>query len=605
MYVVTVLCVVALVFARAVHAANPNTINYQIHSWNDLREWPSALAKGVRYLKLDPHYMTSDFCAQSVMGIHDARGCFPLNHDTPVPTEPYFTLSDVLDFVSQPSLDRSIHLTLAVCVKFGVDVCGSSSDASNMLALMDEFFHTAQALITSGKINVEFVLDGSVTVGHSCFAQRWRPWNSTYIPGQDPVDAAFSNDAEKGYDRLLVLNPEVGPSLDPSFTLQLLHDVGFGKFPKSQYDVQLWEPSPELHVRKVADYWRETVWDMPVHKKLRFATNTDPMQCLRYAGASTVEHEFPFQQFMGSAVDHSDHTILFLAPTGELMVQHAENGTLVAAGLVPFSSSVVNVDWKKGSLLVANETASVVYSARFELAVVRLTLEQVIHAPSGNAQIAAATFTNSGSVVFAYTLTTDANSVCVSSPAVCFKHSQPIAHVALRTNSKDASVVAFSDVKRNVFVWDTSSSATVATEIGIGTFMSLDHVCDATTSNCVFGLVVGDGYCWNNEVFNKRPTPMLCDSEPYSMDNVMTYTIASEAVFVGSQMSMHVCHPDVMHGSIGMGASPLLNLFYGSAGQLMMSVVNGPVKSTSSPCGDAIERNGALWTVQPLPTMNS
>lgn len=37
-------------------------------------------------------------------------------------------------------------------------------------------------------------------------------------------------------------------------------------------------------------------------------------------------------------------------------------------------------------------------------------------------------------------------------------------------------------------------------------------------------VVVGNGFCWNNEVNNKRATPALCDSTPLAIHQVLTYT---------------------------------------------------------------------------------
>jgi hypothetical protein len=58
------------------------TIGYQIHSYDDVAEWPSAFAKGAAHLKIDPQYRTKPFCRNQTHDIaHDPRGCFVLNHD--------------------------------------------------------------------------------------------------------------------------------------------------------------------------------------------------------------------------------------------------------------------------------------------------------------------------------------------------------------------------------------------------------------------------------------------------------------------------------------------------------------------------------------------
>jgi hypothetical protein len=74
----------------SVATAQSNTISYQIHSWNDLNEWPQILKKRATHFKIDPHYADYAFCmSQKRLSPADPRGCFVLNHDGPITTTQY------------------------------------------------------------------------------------------------------------------------------------------------------------------------------------------------------------------------------------------------------------------------------------------------------------------------------------------------------------------------------------------------------------------------------------------------------------------------------------------------------------------------------------
>jgi hypothetical protein len=55
-----------------------SSISWQIHSYNDLREWPQAFIKGTRWLKIDPNYQNAAFCVNQTNVVQDPRGCFLL-----------------------------------------------------------------------------------------------------------------------------------------------------------------------------------------------------------------------------------------------------------------------------------------------------------------------------------------------------------------------------------------------------------------------------------------------------------------------------------------------------------------------------------------------
>lgn len=82
-----------------------------------------------------------------------------------------------------------------------------------------------QMLSTSNKTSI-FLRDSV----NFLFSKRdfWRPWNWTYISGQDPTEALFSDDPKQGYDRFQVLNEQVLPVF-PTFWIDAVSTVNYGK----------------------------------------------------------------------------------------------------------------------------------------------------------------------------------------------------------------------------------------------------------------------------------------------------------------------------------------------------------------------------------------
>jgi hypothetical protein len=202
-----------VVVSACVHIATASVLGHglwaQLHSFNDLREWPQVLAKVARdatplMLKLDPQWVPPSVCAtqQRVRNATDPRGCLLLNHDSIVLSKaPYRhtfnTTFDLLDVLVEPSLAQYFALNAApTVISLCFKGCGGllcPCDAAiepataAWLSLVDEFVATASALIKRAGLNVEFVLDGNGNPGSAaCLAQRWRPWVSgTCVPSVD------------------------------------------------------------------------------------------------------------------------------------------------------------------------------------------------------------------------------------------------------------------------------------------------------------------------------------------------------------------------------------------------------------------------------------
>ena len=112
----------------------------------------------------------------------------------------------------QPYITGNNKLTIALCFKVdGFNPCDGSSAAQNWITLVNELFASYNAFIEENNINVEFVLDGAGTAGggRTCLEDYWRPWNYTWIIGDDPQSALFLDSTENANDRFQIMNTPV------------------------------------------------------------------------------------------------------------------------------------------------------------------------------------------------------------------------------------------------------------------------------------------------------------------------------------------------------------------------------------------------------------
>lgn len=200
------------------------TIQYQVHSYDDLREWPSILLKGAIWFKVDVNYLPANVCALVDRANHsDPRGCFILNHDTPQVNgtfrSTYNTSDDLLDFIFNspysPAFSRQ-ERHIALCFKTTgfspwcvaeytitytltatILTCGASviflrsdnSPSDQMWqSLTTTLVNRIQAYSEKTGIHVDFILDGSGTPGggRTCLSKEFMPYNATWIPDSGP-----------------------------------------------------------------------------------------------------------------------------------------------------------------------------------------------------------------------------------------------------------------------------------------------------------------------------------------------------------------------------------------------------------------------------------
>jgi len=168
-------------------------ISYQIHSNNDLREFPQNLIKGATRYKFDPHYMsTHPNCPANA-------SCLLLSHDKPSSVSSYNTSDELLDYLGSEdfaNLTAQETVTVALCFKAAPEKCVSGSKKfADWLDLVDAFYTAALGTLPD---NVEIILDGDAKPV-DCLVGKWTPWKSVWIVGDSPPDAFYLNTEEGTY----------------------------------------------------------------------------------------------------------------------------------------------------------------------------------------------------------------------------------------------------------------------------------------------------------------------------------------------------------------------------------------------------------------------
>uniref|UniRef100_A0A7S0MXQ1 Uncharacterized protein n=1 Tax=Pyramimonas obovata TaxID=1411642 RepID=A0A7S0MXQ1_9CHLO len=243
------------------------SVDYQLHSKNDLREWNAFFRKGATSLKIDPHYMnTSD--------------TLTLSHDAPILGRyPYSTLDDVLSYFQKaPRIIHDRAIDIALCFKSAPkELCAdeSSEDVINWNKMVDSFFARASDVVEQVKadfnITLKFVLDGDGKPC-DCKADRWMPWNSVWIVKDECSLQCFNSD-EGFCRRFSILNdPDTSDWAGIS-----AEDVHYGKFGLVRdVPLQLWEPDAQDVISGfVEGYMTGRTKGIPSGGGLAFAINVD------------------------------------------------------------------------------------------------------------------------------------------------------------------------------------------------------------------------------------------------------------------------------------------------------------------------------------------
>jgi len=204
-------------------------VDYQIHSYNDLKELPQVLVKGARRFKFDPHYVKNS------SGCGEHKSCLLLNHDNPTTdVATYNTSTELLNYLKSTeftTITDGERVTVALCFKAAPTKCQKTAAFEDWLALVDDFYLQAQSVPKQ----VEFILDGDAKPV-DCLVGRWEKWNSVWI--SSPAEPFYSNAKENDLYRFQILN---NPENKQNWTWLATPEVNYGKFSNGSYPYQLWE----------------------------------------------------------------------------------------------------------------------------------------------------------------------------------------------------------------------------------------------------------------------------------------------------------------------------------------------------------------------------
>ncbi|KAJ6251891.1 hypothetical protein M0813_14747 [Anaeramoeba flamelloides] len=276
---------------------DPN-ISYQLHSFNDRREWKSLIKKQTArpdsdiWWKLDINYADPGL-ASMIPTCKDPvdKGCLVLTHNSPTKGVSYSTPEDLFTFLTDTTNSQFFHnpsqqTYLAFCFKYS-DPCDgwdlkNDTTTQNWMTLVDQMMDDGKEIIQDNNLSVSFIIDGSATPGGSvsdvnkmrlCLKSKWEPWASTFVSTRDPEGAIKSSDSEYGYDRFQVLN-EPSNIIFPPLYFDLMKGLGYGKFQELPYPFLVWEPNFQDAIELILDSYLDGI----KHPKgIRFAINFDPL----------------------------------------------------------------------------------------------------------------------------------------------------------------------------------------------------------------------------------------------------------------------------------------------------------------------------------------
>jgi len=620
----------AVLMTEPVQETPVGPIGFQIHSYNDLREFRSVLRKGARFVKIDPHYISRWKCAEQdrVKNKMDERGCFVLNHDVPEffsMRRTFNTTDDLLDLIASPEIRPFLsyareRLYIALCWKSipGIpDQCESpqSDEVKHWISLVDDFFRKATTVVRENNLNVEFVMDSGVPL--VCHKDRWRPWVST---SSWTIDALFSNNETLGYDRYQVLNPSVGSaetrgleSGAPCGDFLDCAKTKWGKFgssdTSSKHAIQVYEPSNQIDIQRAANIFIDTGVKHPTG--LRFAINVDPAAFQVFSsgfgngpGLNDVVRTNASAPMIARLSDEGRSIVVLRADTASSSLEYAireANGTIssfaplprggdeILRGNVNAVSACVGEDGE--IVLVSSENGR---SALYALKSNQLVYVSNFSAPTTT--LSTRLVRRSGSGIDSAPLVATLGSTANCTVALDFYSLPP----TLATKSATQCLVADDDVPTGIAfdVLDVDSRITVfaAYEIdrtiyGVGATVRRGRFDDAVSAAAVLGvgtapavslsllgtkndiddvavvIVQSDAFCWNNEAQNKDAKIGLCDQEPRSTKNVLSYSygrFADVVDFLLDERSTWLgpCESrNIAHGWFDQGSRPSVVLF--------------------------------------------
>ena len=285
-------------------------ISYQIHSYDDLRAFPSLLNRGASWFKFDLHFVSSYDCKELRPLYNCSGGVLLLSHNDPLlkPNLTYFTSESLIATLNDFSRPE---IAVALCGKMPIWQ-GSNKPCVNGSDVGNQFLNVVDSLISSldSVENCTFILDGSFKPSKEfpCFANRWTAYNSTWTGS--PISAYISN--EKTDVRFQYFDT---PILDhPVETFLPFVLSNFGKFSlNSENPYFVWEPSD----RKVLLETSKLYSKLSVSHKsgLRFAINISPERFAVFNAEYSNSHSWNWRL---SNTQNLSSPVLFVETNAEM-----------------------------------------------------------------------------------------------------------------------------------------------------------------------------------------------------------------------------------------------------------------------------------------------
>ena len=286
-------------------AASRRSLYFESHGRDDLREWPAAILKGARYLKVDFNFQPDPYsCAVQTRlpaNNHSAlpppvrfpHGCFVLCHYYRNSTRDFNTTVDLVDMLGSPAMQSLIAglpdgassgLVVQMCLKNkpALSCTAPSEDALKYIALYDAFYAAAVPMLNANPSHpIRFVFD-SLGYDESCYFSRWPRFVATYT-GASP-QAASNNSGASAEFQMVNMAAAATSSWD------FLGSGDFYKFPNASFAFVAWEPATQSEIQ--AFQKRYLGYDVtPVHEPgMIMAYNGDPALFHVFTANTTGQH---------------------------------------------------------------------------------------------------------------------------------------------------------------------------------------------------------------------------------------------------------------------------------------------------------------------------
>jgi hypothetical protein len=285
------------------------SLYFESHGRDDLREWPAAIAKGARYLKIDFNFEEDPYTCAVQTRLVDAlpvdlrglpppqqfpNGCYVLAHYYANFTTDFNTTTDLVNLLNAPSTiaqlaslpDAEDGIVVQMCFKNKPPLsCDDSSSLSRKwIALMDDFYTKASPISrNTSRGSVRFVFD-SLGLDEKCKFAHWPGWFATYT-GSIP-QTAVNDSVPLGYNEFRMVNMAAAST----GAWDYLGANDFFKFINSSFAFVAWEPASQQGIASFQIQYLNYNLSTVHTSGMIMAYNGDPALFHVYSANTTQQH---------------------------------------------------------------------------------------------------------------------------------------------------------------------------------------------------------------------------------------------------------------------------------------------------------------------------